>query len=385
MSSSGGILLPREHTRTIVSARGGRALAASITFTFLATCAVAARLYTRMKIIRRIEPNDWMVLVALLFSYLFLGFFIGETVYGMGVPGPQIPPSTLKMQMQNFWITVPMYNTAVICAKASILMQYFHVFPTRGMRIACSIMITVLAIYGTWAVLSGYLNCIPVAKFWDPTIPGYCIDMKALWFSNASMHIFTDIVILVMPLPALRSLDLPQRQRLALMGIFAVGGFVCITSIFRLISLKVIAQSSDPTYDNVGAATWSAIECNVGIICACLPTLRPLISRILPRFLSTRSGGSRPAKRNTFSRGRAPTYRGGTTSSTAGTPGDDLEYGMCSVNMDRVLAGIPLPHPANSHRTGREVRKEEKDSVLLAKEKEFNGSESPSSASGSSR
>ncbi|KAL1867036.1 hypothetical protein Plec18167_008827 [Paecilomyces lecythidis] len=385
MNRSGRILLPRETTRTIVSARGARALACSLIFTSLATCVVAARIYTRRKIMRKIEPNDWMVMIALLFSYLFLGFFIGETVYGMGVHEAQIPPSTLKMQMQNFWITVPMYNTAVICAKASILMQYFRVFPTRGMRIACWVMITVLAIYGTWAVLSGYLNCIPVAKFWDPTIPGYCLDMEALWFSNASMHIATDIVILVMPLPALRSLDLPQRQKLALMGIFAVGGFVCVTSIFRLLSLKVIAQSSDPTYDNVGAATWSAIECNVGIICACLPTLRPLISRVLPRFLSTRSGGSRPANRNTFSRGRIPTYRSGTTPSTAGAPGDDVEYGMCSVDMERVLAGIPLPHPANSHRTGRNISKEEKDSVLLAKEKELNGSESPSSASGSSR
>lgn len=48
--------------------------------------------------------------------------------------------------------------------------------------------------------------------------------MEALWFSNASMHITTDIVILIMPIPALRSLDLPRKQRLALMAIFAVGG-----------------------------------------------------------------------------------------------------------------------------------------------------------------
>jgi hypothetical protein len=130
----------------------------------------------------------------------------------------------MRTSIQNFWITVPMYNTAVICAKASILMQYYHVFPTKGMRIACCTMITILAIYGTWAVVSGYFNCTPVAKFWDPSLPGHCINMEALWFSNASMHITTDIVILIMPIPALRSLDLPRKQRLALMAIFAVGG-----------------------------------------------------------------------------------------------------------------------------------------------------------------
>jgi hypothetical protein len=40
---------------------------------------------------------------------------------------------------------------------------------------------------------------------------------------------------------------------------------------------------------NVGAAYWTAAECNVAIICACLPFLRPIISRIFPKLLSTNS------------------------------------------------------------------------------------------------
>jgi hypothetical protein len=32
---------------------------------------------------------------------------------------------------------------------------------------------------------------------------------------------------------------------------------------------------------------WSAIECNVAIICACLPGIRAFISKLLPRFLSS--------------------------------------------------------------------------------------------------
>lgn len=38
--------------------------------------------------------------------------------------------------------------------------------------------------------------------------------------------------------------------------------------------------------DNVGAATWSAVECNVAIICASLPSLRPFVSRLFPRLFS---------------------------------------------------------------------------------------------------
>jgi hypothetical protein len=48
-----------------------------------------------------------------------------------------------------------------------------------------------------------------------------------------------------------------------------------------------ISNSSDPTYDNPPAATWSSVETNVGIICSCLPLLRPLVVRWLPDSLSS--------------------------------------------------------------------------------------------------
>lgn len=84
-------------------------------------------------------------------------------------------------------------------------------------------MAAVVALYSTWAFVSGYLNCVPVAKFWDPSIPGHCLSFKGLWFFNASMNILTDVTLLVMPMPLLSQLQLPRMQKLALMGVFAVG------------------------------------------------------------------------------------------------------------------------------------------------------------------
>jgi hypothetical protein len=103
-------------------------------------------------------------------------------------------------------------------------MQYFRVFPTHRMRVVCWVMITILGIYGTWAVISAFLNCIPVAKFWDPTIQGSCLSKPGLWFSNASMHIATDLAILIIPIPALLAVDLPRKQKFALMFMFGLGG-----------------------------------------------------------------------------------------------------------------------------------------------------------------
>ncbi|CAI7627029.1 unnamed protein product [Penicillium glandicola] len=324
----------RDNEGILMSSRGEQGLVISVVFTSLATAFVGMRMYTRVKLMNRVEANDWMVIIALVNSYVFMALDIIEAVSGMGTHLKDIPPNILERQMKAFWLTIPFYNAAVLCAKASILMQYFRVFPTHRMRVICWVMITILGIYGTWAVISAFLNCIPVAKFWDDSIPGFCLSKPKLWFSNASMHISTDIAILIIPIPALMSVDLPRRQKIALMIMFSLGGFVCITSIIRLVSLKQISDSTDPTYDNVGAASWSAVECNTGIICACLPTLKPLIARIFPGMIST-FNASRPTRGDTTQRNSD--WNG--DQSTLGAPAEEHEYG--AGDPERVLALVP--------------------------------------------
>lgn len=52
----------------------------------------------------------------------------------------------------------------------------------------------------------------------------------------------------------------------------------------------MLTENQNTTDDNPGAAMWSAIEINVAIICACLPGTRAFITKLLPRFFSTRRG-----------------------------------------------------------------------------------------------
>lgn len=65
---------------------------------------------------------------------------------------------------------------------------------------------------------------MPIAKFWDRSIQGYCLSFEALWFFNASMNILTDLALLIMPMPLLSQLQLPRMQKIALVGVFAIGG-----------------------------------------------------------------------------------------------------------------------------------------------------------------
>ena len=211
--------------------------------------------------------------------------------------------------VQPFWLSVPIYNLSLTTTKLSILIQYLRVFPNDTIRRICWVTVIFISVYGIWTFFGSIFMCTPVSYFWDKSIRnGYCFNELAFWFSNAALNILTDAVIFGIPMPMLKSLNIPKRQKFALMGVFALGGLyvspflrcptncilissplpllsVCVTSVIRLHSIYIVSISKDVSWDNVGAATWSSVETNVGIICACLPTLKALLARIFPRLL----------------------------------------------------------------------------------------------------
>jgi hypothetical protein len=105
-------------------------------------------------------------------------------------------------------------------------------------------------------------------------------------------------------------------------------------SILRLnatIQAGIGKGSNNPTWEYLAVTRWSTIEGNVGIMCACMPSLRILLVRIFPKVLGTsrrhyyaydsnKYGSNKPTNGGTNasrSRSRAPL---GTTSHVDKTP-----------------------------------------------------------------
>jgi hypothetical protein len=63
----------------------------------------------------------------------------------------------------------------------------------------------------------------------------------------------------------------------------------CAISIIRIQYLKL---SPDVTWDNVESSCWSISELCSGIICACLPTLRPLLAKFVPSMGTSKNTSS---------------------------------------------------------------------------------------------
>ncbi|MDI1491392.1 MAG: rRNA-binding ribosome biosynthesis protein rpf2 [Ramalina farinacea] len=86
------------------------------------------------------------------------------------------------------------------------------------------------------------------------------------------------------PIVLVRRLKTTRQQKCVLTAIFACTGFVCIIAIIRLeVLARATRQTDDPTWALVPVAIWSAAEPAMGVIAACLPSLRPLFAVALNR------------------------------------------------------------------------------------------------------
>ncbi|KAJ5952351.1 uncharacterized protein N7479_010764 [Penicillium vulpinum] len=343
-------LLPRGDDNG--ASHGRRALVVTAVLTAISTVIVAMRFYARLGLMKITGPEDWAILISLMFSLIYLALVAAQLHYSMGVHSAILSTHVLQQQLKCLWAAIPMYNASLAFTKFSILFQYLRIFPGKPFRLICYALMAIVAAYSSWAVVSGFVNCVPVAKFWNKGLPGNCLKFEALWFFNAAMNITTDIALLLLPMPLLSKLQLPQTQKIALMGVFAMGILVVVTSILRLSSLREVAKSPDTSYSNVAAAYWTAAECNVAIMCSCLPFLRPIISRIFPRLLAADSSNRYTASKATV------TNLTGTRTQTRRTQlyshNHDTDYDMCSIN----ILTKPDNHSGHSSLGGIEVTTE---------------------------
>jgi len=109
-------------------------------------------------------------------------------------------------------------------------------------------------------------------------------------------NVITDVILVIMPIPYVWKLHAPIAQRIVLAAIFALGAFVGIVSIIRLsILVETTSGILDLTYTFKDVYLWSLIEIQVGLICVCLPSLRPMIRVIGLNSLFSFSSRSRPS------------------------------------------------------------------------------------------
>lgn len=192
--------------------------------------------------------DEWTILISWLFSIAFTINVCVQTKYGLGKHLLDLPPTTnFSAALELFYYGEATYYITVSLTKMSILFLYLKLIPQRSYRIIIWSMMAFVALTAFTCVIAGIFQCSPIHKAWRPDVPGTCFNQVALYLSNAGLNILQDIIIYILPVKTLWQVQLPKKQRIALIVVFVVGAFVCLTGILRLESLTMASVSKDPT------------------------------------------------------------------------------------------------------------------------------------------
>lgn len=168
-----------------------------------------------------------------------------ETRWGLGLSAEYFPPENEIPFSKMQYAGGPIYTLSLLGFKISLLASYLRIggfvktyrLVIHAVIAACvcnQIIFTFLLSFGCNPVRYLYLlttriiiqllgDChmangvwmVQVAKQWDQTIPGKCINTVASYYALAGTSLGFDVIIIALPLPILMRLQLKLRQKVA--------------------------------------------------------------------------------------------------------------------------------------------------------------------------
>ncbi|KAI2465136.1 integral membrane protein [Annulohypoxylon bovei var. microspora] len=270
-----------------------------IVFFVLTPIFLVIRISSRVKTGSGLGWDDYTIMVSWAFAQIVSSLLIAACMHGFGQHIYMISAPEQTLTLKLYYVAQAFYKLTLNLTKASVLLLYLRIFLQRWFKISCYVLLSIILGYMVATTASSIWQCTPISRAWDKSVPGTCISITGNWYANAGFSIATDIAILVLPMQPIYRSNLPTKQKWALIIVFALGIFVTITSILRMQTLDFSSTSSDPTYD-VASSTWTVIEENVAIICACLPMCKGPLNYLFPSIFASAprrvSAGFKPSQ-----------------------------------------------------------------------------------------
>ncbi|KAF3904409.1 hypothetical protein ABW21_db0204374 [Orbilia brochopaga] len=322
----------------------------------VSTIVIALRLYCRQFLLGRVRIDDWLILLALLITWGIATINYWQAFFMTGVHMKDMPPPdptksplySLEGTLKSWYVYQLVYLFDLGLIKISILAFYHQISAAKTYRIIIYVSMAAVVIYSIIMIFINAWECPKISDAWSAEIllqgSGSCRNLHPLYFVQASFNIFSDIWILLLPIPVLLRLQMRRNKRIALIGIFSVGSIAVIASCARIYALHVWSTSSDIPFDGANILIWSEIEINAALISCSIPALKPL-------FKNTFSG-------STNAQGYQNDYYGKNSRTGASAFGKDRGYVLESMNRDRVY-NSKQNGTVNVYATGQPTESEE--------------------------
>lgn len=285
-------------------------LVVSIALFVVASCFVALLFISRIFVVRRVGRQDYLMLLAWLIDFGFSFSLFYATHLGLGLHASDISADVKPGLNRAEYAFTVLYNPTLMAVKSAILVFYLALTKSeRLFRWANYVTLFVVNAAGLTLTFVNIFQCNPVGAAFisTPLADAECIDIITLYLSSSPVNIITDLAILFLPIPLLTQMRLPRKQKIILVITFGFGFFVAIVDVIRIAYLQGAATSREQDLTSIHfqdsadddfswyaslSFMWSVVEVNMSIICGCVPGLKPLVARIIPKMIKDTTGYS---------------------------------------------------------------------------------------------
>ncbi|KAL7812219.1 hypothetical protein V8C26DRAFT_205814 [Trichoderma gracile] len=280
---------------------GGPLVGTCIAFLALSWLAVGLRTYTRAVVIKGMQEDDWLMLVAQVIFTLSCAFVFVGVEDGMGRHNAAIPDDDKKISalMWQALATVT-YVINMMFIKLSIGIFLLRVSARKVYNYIICISLAIIAIWSLAIFFYDIFQCSPVQKQWDFRIQGgKCAspdDIIAAAYAISVMTIASDWLYALLPIPMLWSVKMTSQAKATVILILGLGIFASIATIIRIKYLSTLQDTDDLLYSATEVMIWTIIEPGVAIVASSLATIRPLLRAMkIHGFESTGRTHSHPS------------------------------------------------------------------------------------------
>lgn len=191
----------------------------------ITTFALLIRLYTRGWIKGRLRLDDYFTIAAWAFSANFSSWWIASLYRGAGRHVWDIPLSMMIDMGKHQVIVQLLYQPTTLMIKLSVLVCYHAIFNQRGRAAQTAIWagIVVCVMFYTVLFFCSLFYCNPIAKSYNPSLPGKCMSFTALPWASGIFNVISDAYIFALPIPFVWSLKMRMEKKVRLLAVFGLG------------------------------------------------------------------------------------------------------------------------------------------------------------------
>jgi hypothetical protein len=242
---------------------------------------VLGRFYSRF-LIRNWGWDDGLILVAWLYSIAVTALVGVESQYGLGHQHEDIPLRFQAIAIRVSFGTIITYQLCLVLTKLSILFFYLRILKLDLQRILIWSTMVFVCLYGAVLLLLAFFICNPQTGQYQFDIGvGQCFEYYPIMTASAILHTTTDLWLIALVVPHLLSMILPMRQKIGLVFVLTLGLFDACASLTRLSVAYRFLNPKLAQWDSFSFAIWTTLETSLGIICASIPMLKPLVRQVM--------------------------------------------------------------------------------------------------------